>query len=118
MSAPRKMTGHEKGLRAEMWAGIFLFLKGYLIVARRYKSHVGEIDLVARRGRTIVFAEVKTRGSETSALESVHAENRARVRRCAELYLQRHPRYAGFDIRFDAVVFAGGWFPHHVENAF
>lgn len=111
-------TGHQTGLLAERLAAWYLRLQGYSILAMRYKTHVGEIDLVARRGRTLVFAEVKHRHDMAAAKEAVHAENRARVRRAAELYLQKHPRYTGLDMRFDAIVFAPRRWPQHIRNAF
>jgi putative endonuclease len=111
-------TGHRKGIDAERLAAWLFRLKGYRVLAARYKTPVGEVDLVLRRGRTIVFAEVKLRATARDAAEAVHAVNRARVRRAAELYLQRHPRYTGFGVRFDAVVMAPGRWPRHIADAF
>lgn len=111
-------TGHSKGLVAESWAALFLRLKGYRILAKRYKTSVGEIDLVVRKRKTIVFVEVKRRTSDTAAAEAVHGHNQARVRRAAELYLQKHPRYTDGDIRFDAVLFTQSFLPRHIINAF
>lgn len=111
-------TGYRKGLRAETLAAWYLRCKGYRILALRYKTRVGEIDVVARRGRSIVFAEVKWRADRKSALEAIHGDNQARVRRAAELYLQKHPRYTGYETRFDALVFAPRIWPLHIKNAF
>lgn len=111
-------TGYQKGLRAEWLAGWYLRFKGYRILALRYKTHLGEIDIVAARGKTVVFVEVKQRSTQDRAKESIHAENQARVRRAAELYLQKYPRYTGHDVRFDAIVFAPGAWPQHLQNVF
>jgi len=111
-------TGYQKGLWAERRAAWYLRLKGYSILATRHKTRLGEIDVVARRGKTIVFAEVKQRRSMTAAKEAIHAENQGRVRRAAELYLQKHPRYTGYNVRFDAIVFAPRCWPQHIQNAF
>lgn len=111
-------TGHQKGLWAENLAAVFLFLKGYLILSRRFRTPLGEIDLVARRWKTLVFTEVKLRKSTDAAAESIHAENRARVRRAAELYLQKHPRYNDFSVRFDALILSPRGWPRHIPNAF
>lgn len=111
-------TGYRKGLRAEKAALWFLRLKGYRLLAARYRTPSGEIDLVMRRGRVLVFVEVKTRAGMDDAAFAIHAGNRMRVRRAAELYLQKHPRYTGFDMRFDAVLLAGGLWPRHIVNAF
>lgn len=111
-------TGHQKGLWAERRAAWYLRLKGYGILAMRYKTRVGEIDVIARRGKTVVFIEVKHRQNKTAAMEAVHADNQARVRRAAELYLQKYPRYTGHNMRFDVLVFAPRTWPQHIQNAF
>ena len=111
-------TGYQKGLWAERLAAWYLRLKGYGILGMRYKTRVGEIDVIAKRGKTLVFVEVKHRQNVIAALEAVHADNQARVRRAAELYLQKHPRYTGHDMRFDVLVFAPRCWPQHIQNAF
>lgn len=116
--AKAEPTGYQKGLWAERLAAWYLRLKGYGILAMRYKTRVGEIDVIAKRGRTVVFVEVKRRQSLTAAKEAVHGDNQARVRRAAELYLQKHPRYTGHDMRFDVLVFAPRHWPQHIQNAF
>ncbi len=118
MQAGRDITGYRKGLRAESLAAWFLRLKGYGILEMRYKTRVGEIDIIARRGRQLVFAEVKWRPSQTGGMEAIHPENIRRVRQAAELYLQKHPRYTGLDIRFDALVLSPRRWPLHIKDAF
>lgn len=110
-------TGHKKGLWAERGAELFLLLKGYRVISRRFKTPLGEIDLVAKRGRTLVFVEVKWRETAVEAAEAIHAKNQARVSRAAALYLQQHPQYTDMDTRFDAVVMARGVWPRHIEGA-
>jgi len=112
------MTGYRRGLWAETLSAWYLRLKGYRILSMRYKTRVGEIDIVARRGGVLVFAEVKWRGTQDDAKAVIHAGNQARVRQAAELYLQNHPRYTGLDVRFDALVWAPGRWPLHIRNAF
>lgn len=116
--AKAKPTGYQKGLAAERLAAWYLRLKGYGILAMRYKTYVGEIDVIAKRGKEIVFIEVKHRQSLIAAKEAVHTNNQMRVRRTAELYLQKHPRYTGHDMRFDVLVFAPRRWPQHIQNAF
>lgn len=111
-------TGYQKGLQAENLAALYMRLKGYRILAKRYKTPVGEIDLVARRGKTVVFVEVKARAKDTDAAEAIHIHNQTRVRRAAELYLQKYPRYTTHDIRFDAVLLSKGRWPRHIVAAF
>lgn len=111
-------TGHKKGLIAETLAGLYLMLKGYRLLARRYKTRLGEIDLVAKRGGTIIFVEVKLRKTARDGAEAIHAHNQARVRDAAALYLQKHPAYNDCDMRFDAVILSKGKWPRHLTNAF
>ncbi|MFH1158535.1 MAG: YraN family protein [Pseudomonadota bacterium] len=111
-------TSHQKGLRAEAFAGLYLRLKGYRVVEERWKTPMGEIDLIVRRGRRLAFIEVKLRGTAAAAVESIHARNRFRVRSAAELYLQKHPEYTGWELGFDALVMAPGAWPRHIRNAF
>ena len=111
-------TAHQKGLWAEKRAEMFLRLKGYAILHTRFKTPVGEIDIVARTGRVLVFAEVKARGTRDAAAEAIHAKNQERVRRAAELYLQKYPEYNDFDIRFDAVILGKDFLPQHIISAF
>lgn len=110
-------SGHQKGVRAEFLAKLYLRLKGYRILAERFRTPVGEIDLIARQGQRLVFIEVKLRKTADTAAEAIHAQNRARVTRAAELYLQKHMEYTGWEIRFDALVMAPGAWPRHIRNA-
>jgi putative endonuclease len=71
MTALSRRAGYRQGLRAETIAALFLRLKGYRILARRFTSPVGEIDLVARRGTSLVFVEVKARPTLDAAAESI-----------------------------------------------
>src|SRR4051794_4676042 len=110
-------TGHKTGLMAERWAELALFLKGYRVLERRYKTRLGEIDLVVRRGGTVCFVEVKRRTSARAGAEAIHAKNQERVGNAAALYLQKHPEYSGLNIRFDAVVIAPRSWPRHIPRA-
>lgn len=111
-------TGHARGKKAETVAALFLRMKGYKILERRYKTPVGEIDIIALRAGVVVFVEVKLRASREDAAEAIHRINQERVRRAAALYLSRHIRYTNSDMRFDALVMAPGKLPQHIENAF
>lgn len=111
--------GAEKsGRRAETLAGLLLRLKGYRILSRRFKTPVGEIDIVARRGRLLAFVEVKHRRSSTLAGDALEAVDTARISRAAGWYLARHPHCSGLDCRFDVIFLAPGRWPHHLCNAF
>ena len=90
---------------------------GYRIVARRYRTKVGEIDLVARRGGVLAFVEVKRRARLADGLEAVTARSQVRIRRAAELFLQRHPALAPLALRFDVVIITPWAWPRHVVDA-
>ena len=106
------------GRRAEQAAAWWLRCKGYRILAMRYKTPVGEIDIVARRGNTVVFIEVKGRKRRHDAANAIHARNQARVVRAAQWWLQRHPLFEQSQVRFDACLVAWYRFPHHIPHAF
>ncbi len=105
------------GRHAELVCAWHLRLRGWRILARRYRTPVGEIDIVARRGRLVAFVEVKARGDRARALESITGRQRRRVRRAAELYVAAHPALAGLDLRFDVMVVSPWSFPYHVIDA-
>jgi putative endonuclease len=115
---PARLAAYRRGLSAESLAAWLLRAKLFRILARRYRTPAGEIDVIARRGRTIVFVEVKTRPSETEALEAVGPTARRRITRAAGLWLAAHPGAAGFDLRFDLVIVIPGHLPRHISAVF
>jgi putative endonuclease len=115
-AAPRRAREHA-GRRAEAIAAWWLRLRGFAVLATRWRTKVGEIDLVARRGDLVVFVEVKRRATLAAAAEAVTATNRARVARAAEHYLARNRDLAACTVRFDALLLAPWSVPRHVEGA-
>jgi putative endonuclease len=108
---------YRRGWVSEHLAAVFLMAKGYRVLARRQKTPAGEIDLIAvRRGR-LAFVEVKQRASVAEAEASIGPRQRARVRRAADLWLARHPRYAVHEIGFDLIFLVPRRWPVHLENA-
>lgn len=116
-ASPKRRKAHAWGIAAERRAAVALRLKGYDILAMREKTAGGEIDLIARRGKTIAFVEVKARVSETAGLEAVTPEKSARLARAAEAWIARHPRYASHTLRFDVVVVMPWRWPRHMKDA-
>ena len=106
------------GLSAETRAAALLLAKGFRIAARRWRSPVGEIDLVVRRGRLLVFVEVKARGRFDEAAEAVTERQRYRIAAAAEAWLASHADDLHCDIRFDAVLVAPWRLPRHIPAAF
>jgi putative endonuclease len=114
----KRKAAFRLGVSAESRAALLLAAKGYRTLAKRWKTPVGEIDLVMRRGTLIIFVEVKARGSLDAAAESVLPRQRKRIIAAAEAWLAAHPEHAGYDMRFDAVLVAPGRLPQHIISAF
>jgi len=117
--APRPL-----GRRGEDAAARFLLGLGYTIVARGHRDNIGEIDLVAVNGRTVVFVEVKTRTTHDAGhpADAVDAAKQRRLTRLALSYMKRHDLLE-CSARFDVVAItwpAGRGQPtiEHFQNAF
>jgi putative endonuclease len=106
-----------RGRWSETLAALALMLKGYRIFARRYRTPMGEIDLVAGRGLVLAFIEVKRRADLAAGLEAVGPTARGRIRRAAEMFLKRHPGLAGRALRFDVIVVTPLAWPRHIADA-
>jgi len=106
------------GRRGEQLAAWYLRLKGYRILGRNMRTPLGEIDLVIRRGSTLVFVEVKRRRGTIDPRAVVGARQRDRVSRAAG-YLLSNGRL-GADaqsFRFDVIVLTSGKWPIHLQDA-
>jgi putative endonuclease len=118
--APRaeRVKAFRLGLSAESRAAMYLIVKAYRIAARRWKTPFGEIDIVARRQRALVFVEVKARDTIDEAIEAVTERGKRRIVGAAEFWLARHPEDVNAEIRFDVIAVAPGKMPRHIANAF
>ena len=103
-------------MKAERLAGLWLQVKGYKILERRYKTPVGEIDLIIQKNNLIAFVEVKARETKRQALESLTPKMRQRIERAASYYIA-HNKCDGFDMRFDLVTVVPPFFIQHLDNA-
>jgi|HubBroStandDraft_6_1064221.scaffolds.fasta_scaffold36899_3 putative endonuclease len=106
------------GISAESRAAAYLIAKGFRILSRRWRSPVGEIDIIARRRQLLVFVEVKARETLEDAAWSVTDRQRARIAAAAEAWLARQGDHDFRDMRFDAVLVAPGRIPRHIPAAF
>ena len=93
------------------------------MLARNFRpaknAGLGEIDIVARRGRTLAFVEVKARAAEADAIFAIAPEQQARIARAAAHFLKTRPVYQSFAQRYDAMVLeAGRFWPRHLTDAF
>jgi putative endonuclease len=119
VASVRKIAAVLRGKQAERRAVWLLRLKGYVVLARNFrpvKTHgLGEIDIIARRGRTLVFVEVKARSDEAAAIFSIRPEQQARITRAVAHFVKMRPAYRDFGIRYDAMVLeAGRFWPRHI----
>lgn len=105
------------GLRAERFAALVLRLWGYRILACRYRVKGGEIDVVARRGDTIAFVEVKARPTLDEARTAIDFAKRRRMSRAAGVWLRANPWAASLTLRGDAVYLAPWRWPRHATAA-
>jgi putative endonuclease len=113
-----KVEAYWSGHRGEALAALFLRFKLYRVLHTRYKTPLGEIDLVAERWGTVVFVEVKARRHLRNEAEALSAVNQQRISRAAQYWLARHPRHADKLMRFDIVFVAPASWPRHLVNAF
>lgn len=119
MSDGGRIRRFKKGINAERYAALWLRCKGYQILETRYKTPVGEIDLIARRGKTYAFIEVKARANFTKAKESITPHQRRRIERAASLFASniKATNSVGAPLlRFDAIL-VSGWKIKHLESA-
>ncbi len=112
----RARRAERYGRLAEVLCALALRLKGYRLLARRHRTPMGEIDLIALRGRTVVFVEIKARRSVHEAAEAIRPRQRARILRAAEYFLSRRPELADRPVRFDAMLAGRFTLPRHVKD--
>ncbi|MDR1362321.1 MAG: YraN family protein [Holosporaceae bacterium] len=112
------MTMHTKykGHLGEFVAIALLYLKGYRILERRYKTACGEIDIIAKRGNTVVFVEVKARKNVEKCFLAINPKQMNRIRQASLVFLRRNPRLADSELRFDVILVAEHWIPRHIQN--
>jgi putative endonuclease len=117
MTLASRRQAFRRGHTAELLCVWHLRLRGYRILARRFRVPSGEIDLIARRGRVLAAIEVKARPSLAIASESISARQRRRVARALEHFLQLRPDLAGLAPRFDVMLVTPRRLPRHVADA-
>ncbi|WP_421736195.1 YraN family protein [Caulobacter sp.] len=120
MTAARRTRGAAarlSGRRAEVLAAAWLMLKGYRILGFRLPTPLGEIDLLAQRGKVLAVVEVKRRATLDAALDAVTAEQRARLRRAAAHIVQHRTALRNASVRLDLIALAPGRRPRHLRDA-
>ncbi len=116
-----RRRAYHRGRRAELLCALWLRLKGYRILARRFRSAAGEIDIVARRGPVLAFVEVKARPTAAAGQWAIGPRQQRRLTRAAEAFLAARPDLAavtaGGFVRFDVMIATPWRWPRHVVNA-
>ncbi|WP_284125459.1 YraN family protein [Parerythrobacter aestuarii] len=107
-----ELSGRDGEKRAALW----LRAKGWSILANRVRTPLGEIDLVARRGKLVAFVEVKWRKDKAELDHAIDERRLSRVAAAAEAVAHDYAR-EGEDIRIDVILLAPGSFPRHIANA-
>jgi putative endonuclease len=118
MPASSRERAEARGRLAEFAALMALRLKGYRLLARRYKSGAGEVDLIMRRGEVTAFIEVKARASVDAGVIAVTPHQSRRISAAARHWMAKDARARNGICRFDIVVVSPYLISHHIENAF
>ena len=115
---PARVAAFRQGLSAENRAALLLMAKGFRIAARRYKTPVGELDIVARRRQVLLFVEVKARSRHDEAADALTVRQQKRIVAAAQYWLASHPGDCTKHIRFDVISVTTWGFPRHIAGAF
>ncbi|MEI4481105.1 MULTISPECIES: YraN family protein [unclassified Phyllobacterium] len=114
----KRHKAYRRGHSAERLAAFAVVLKGYRIVDRRYRTKLGEIDLIARRGNIVLIIEVKARRTLQQAMDSVNPLAMRRIEAAADQWLARQPDHDRLSLRFDLVAILPWRWPVHVPAIF
>lgn len=111
----KKKLSYYFGLIAEKIAAWYLRMCLYQIIAHRYKTQVGEIDLIARKRNTLIFLEIKAR-KDTALMDFITNRQKNRINKAAQYFLLYNPKYQKFNIRFDAIIVDRFFLIKHFKN--
>jgi putative endonuclease len=113
-----RIRAERLGRWSEYRAAIALLLKGYRILAFRYRTRAGEIDIIARRGDLVVFVEVKARKTVSSGVDAVGWEAQRRIHNAADYWFSRQSDATKLSLRHDIIVVRPWRWPTHLPGAF
>ena len=116
--SPERVAAFNTGLSAEYKAAALLMAKGYHVLAKRFRTPHGEIDIIARKRSLLAFVEVKARATLDDAAYAVTPRQQQRIINAAQGWLAAHPEHAEFELRFDAILIAPRSLPRHLMAAF
>jgi putative endonuclease len=101
---PKRQKNERKGRFAEMVAVCFLQMKRYRILARRFKTPLGEVDIVASKRNLLIGVEVKSRKTFDEGMWAITPTQQKRITRALKIFLTRTPKWASADVRFDIIL--------------
>lgn len=104
------------GILGEYYTAWYYRLKFYQIIAKRYKNYCGEIDIIASKGKNLVFIEVKSR-SNSYGEKIIRSNQQRRISRSAQLFIADNPKYQSYNMRFDFVLVRPFKLPEIIPNA-
>ncbi len=110
-----KNASYRFGIFAENIAIWYLRCKLYNIIAHRYKSPFGEIDIIAKKGKEIIFIEIKAR-KDLTHFELISKRQKVRIIKAAEFFLLTRPKFNNYNLRFDAIFLGKNLLPIHFKN--
>ena len=115
--SPARVKAQIRGHRSEALAAWALRLKGYRILERRYRTKVGEIDIIARKGDLVAMVEVKARMTVAAAVDAVTRSSQGRIINAGNIWLARQRDFARLSIRYDIIAVQPRKWPRHFKGA-
>jgi len=115
MRVKRGQKAYRRGYWGEYLAAGLLRLKGYRLLARRWRSAQGEIDIIARKNNLIAIVEIKSRPNLQQAMEALSPAQQKRIEAAADLWLARQSDYAQLSLRFDLIAICPHKWPRHIK---
>ena len=114
----KRLKALRRGSLAEYRAALSLLMKGYRIVAFRYRTKLGEIDIIARKGNLIACVEVKARRSLNDSVFAASELAQRRIRAASDLWLAKQPDFTRLSVRYDIISVIPWRWPIHLPDAF
>lgn len=118
VTSKKRKKAFKKGILAERKAAFWLFCKGYRIINRRFKTRLGEIDIIARKGNLILIVEVKCRNTLQAAMDSLSYNSEIRIERASDLWLARQRDRDKLSLRYDLIIIRPWRLPLHIKSVF
>ena len=112
----KRQKAERRGHRGEILAAWWLRFNGFSIKESRFKTPVGEVDIIARRGNLVLFVEVKARADHRTALDSVGYRSQQRIEKAARLWLSQQSDFSRLSWRFDVIAISPWKLPRHFQN--